>query len=61
MPDLQQAMLDCVQPYSERLRTSYDWLASLAGALFQVADAIEQAEGQISQTFTAEPTHGRIP
>jgi hypothetical protein len=55
-PGLQETMNNCVQPYAQRLRSSYDWLMSLASALFQAADDIDQAEGQVTQSFT--PTHG---
>lgn len=56
--DLQDTMMSCAQPYAARLRASYDWLLSLSTALFDAADAIDQAEGQITQSFAPRPTHG---
>jgi hypothetical protein len=58
--ELQETMINCTQPYAARQRSSYDWLMSLASALFEAADDIDQAEGQITQAFIPSRTHGPI-
>lgn len=56
---LQVPMADCLTPYAQRLRTSYDWLMNLANGLFAVADAIDALEHRVTQSFeTPHPKGG---
>lgn len=50
-PGWQQTVMDCLKPYADRLRASYDWQLNLASALFDAVDAIEGNEDNTSQLF----------
>lgn len=50
-PSIQQTVLDCLKAYADHLRVSYDWQMSLASALFDAVDAIEQTDQHVSQSY----------
>ena len=52
-PGWGRTFMDCVQPYAQRLRATYDWQINLATALFEAVDAIEGNENATSQAFLA--------
>ncbi len=53
-------ILDCLKPYADRLRATYDWQIDFASALFTAVDAITSVEHQAAQSFTPHgPGHYR--
>jgi len=59
-PAMQGTILDCLKPYVERLRATYDWQINFASALFTTVDAIMSTENAISDAFTPQgPGHVR--
>lgn len=52
----QPILLECLQPYAERLKASFDWQIDLASALYDAADAIEGTDTSTAQSFV--PRHG---
>lgn len=51
-PDWQPTVVECLKPYADRLRSTYDWQMNLASALFDAIDALEGNEDNTSQAFT---------
>jgi hypothetical protein len=51
-PQMQSAVLDCLKPYADRLRATYDWQIDFASALFTTVDAITSVDDQAAQSFT---------
>jgi hypothetical protein len=51
-PKMQNTVLDCLKPYADRLRATYDWQMSFASALFTAVDAITSTEDNVKQSFT---------
>ena len=58
-PNWGRTIMECVQPYAQRLRATYDWQINLASALFEAIDAIEGNEDATSQAFV--PHRGPQP
>ncbi len=50
-PGWGRTVMECVQPYTARLRATYDWQINLATALFDAIDAIEGTDNRIDQSF----------
>lgn len=50
-PSMQDTVLACLKPYADLVRSSYDWQRSLAAALFDAADQIDNNENNTSQSF----------
>ena len=47
-------VLDCLKPYADRLRATYDWQIDFASALFTTVDAIVSTEDHIKESFTLQ-------
>ena len=53
-------LLDCLTPYANRLRATYNWQIDFASALFTTVDAITSVDDQAAQSFTPRgPGHYR--
>lgn len=53
-------VLDCLKPYADRLRASYDWQIDFASALFTAVDAVVSTDTNIADAFTPHgPGHYR--
>ena len=51
-PTMQSTILDCLKPYADRLRATYNWQIDFASALFTAVDAITSVDTQAAQSFT---------
>ena len=59
-PRMQSTVLDCLKPYADRLRATYNWQIDFASALFTTVDAITSVDEQGAQSFTPTgPGHAR--
>ena len=59
-PTMQGTALDCLKPYADRLRATYNWQIDFASALFTAVDAITSVDDQAAQSFTPSgPGHYR--
>ncbi len=51
-PDMQETVMNLLQPYAARLRAAYDWQMNLASSLFAAVDLMENADNDVAQSFT---------
>lgn len=54
--DVSSHMKDVLDPHAQRLTNSYDWLEKFANAMLKAAQAVEDTDKAVQQSFQPEQT-----